>query len=247
MTYHKTNIIYKPEVSSTNDYVREMLQKERPEEYTTILAGYQTKGKGQSQNSWESNADENILMTMVIFPHWVEITRQFSLSMAVALGIKDFLQEIIPGQPILIKWPNDIYVCERKIAGILINNEIMGSTFDNVLAGVGLNVNQTVFSKDIPNPVSLKMITGNTEDPVSLAKELTAKIIDRIEKLKADKGCIIDDYHKNLLGIGAWRNYIHLGKNIRAKITGVNQYGHLALDTEEGKITCDFKEIEFLF
>ena len=247
MTIKKAQIIYQPELSSTNEHAREMLQKARPEEYTTIIAGYQTNGRGQSNNNWESNAGENILMTMVIFPHWVEITRQFSLSMAVALGISDLLHEEIPTQDILIKWPNDIYIADRKIAGILINSEVMGSTFDNVLAGIGLNVNQTAFSRDIPNPTSLKLITGRTEDPVELAEKLAVRIIDRIELLKADKLKIISDYHKNLLGIGVWRDYIHLGKNISAKITGVNKFGHLELDTAKGRITCDLKEIEYLF
>ncbi len=241
-------IIKLKECSSTNAFAKELLKNEKPVEGTVIMASYQTAGKGQDSNSWESGAGENILMTMILYPDFLEISRQFKLSMVVALGISDFLKSLLPDHMIRIKWPNDIYIGDRKIAGILINNEIMGTQFKHVIAGIGINVNQTYFSSEIPNPVSLKLLTGKTKDVDKLALLLSENIFARYEHLRREgEQIIIHDYHSLLLGMGEWREYVYAAKNIRAKITGVNEFGKLMLETDGDMIECDMKEITYLF
>ena len=236
------------ECSSTNEFAKELLKNEQPVEGTVIQAAYQTAGKGQDSNSWESGAGENILMTMILYPDFLEISRQFKLSMVVALGISDFLKSFLPDHMIRIKWPNDIYIGDKKIAGILINNEVMGTQFKHVIAGIGINVNQTYFSREIPNPVSLKLLTGKTNDVDKLALQLSENLLARYEHLRREEEqIIIHDYHSLLLGMGEWREYVYGAKNIRAKITGVNEFGRLMLETDGDVIECDLKEIAYLF
>ena len=241
-------IIKLTETGSTNAFAKELLKNEQAVEGTVILASYQTAGKGQDSNSWESDAGENILMTMILYPDFLEISRQFRLSMAIALGISDFLKSLLPGHVIRIKWPNDIYIGDKKIGGILINNEVMGSQFKHAIAGIGINVNQTYFSREIPNPVSLKLLTGNTNDIDKLVLLLSENLLGRYEQLrKEEEYIIIHDYHALLLGMGEWKEYIYRNKKIRAKIKGVNEFGRLMLETDGALIECDLKEIAYLF
>jgi len=242
------NIIHLQEITSTNSYAKKLLKEQRPPEGTLIVADHQTEGKGQDGNSWESEAGKNILMTLVLYPTFIEISSQFRISMAVALGIIDFLSEILPDQRVLIKWPNDIYVGKGKIGGILINNEIMGDHFEHVIAGIGLNVNQLAFSSDIPNPVSLKTITGKEYSLKDMTLRLCDCVMRRYEQLKQESFSRIEaDYLKFLLGLNEWREYIYQGKTITARITGVNEFGRLILETDGAVIECDIKEIAYLF
>jgi BirA family biotin operon repressor/biotin-[acetyl-CoA-carboxylase] ligase len=242
------NILHHRELNSTNDYAKELLQHGRLPEGTVIVADYQTAGKGQDKNTWESEAGKNILVTMIFYPDFLDVSAQFNISISVALGIIDFLSEMLPGKELTIKWPNDIYVGREKIGGILINNEIMGKRFEHVIAGIGINVNQPKFSKEIPNPVSLSKITGKTYP----LHEITVRLCDcvriRYDQLRqASFEQLRNEYHENLLGMGEWREYIYLEKPVTAKIKGVNGFGKLMLETEDGQIECDLKELVYLF
>ncbi len=241
-------IIKLEETSSTNTFAKELLKHEQPVEGTVIQAAYQTAGKGQESNSWDSDPGENVLMTIILYPDFLEISRQFNLSMTIALGISDFLKSLLPAHVIRIKWPNDIYIGDKKIGGILINNEVMGTQFKHVIAGMGINVNQTVFSEEIPNPVSLKLLTGHTNDIDKLVLLLSENLLRRSAQLRREEEhLIIQDYHSLLLGMGEWKEYIYLNKKIRAKVTGVNEFGRLMLETDGDLIECDMKEITYLF
>ncbi|HSG68036.1 MAG TPA: biotin--[acetyl-CoA-carboxylase] ligase [Bacteroidales bacterium] len=248
MAPENPHIIFFKEITSTNDYARKLLASEKPEGGTVIQAGHQTAGKGHDGNSWESEAGRNILLSMIIYPGELEISRQFYLSMAAALGIADFLRDIIPDRKILIKWPNDIYVEDKKIGGILINNEIMGEHFEHAIVGIGLNVNQVKFSDDIPNPTSLSILTNKSHQIADLTIMLCGHLNSRFDQLTegAFEG-LEGDYLQNLLGLREWRTYIHNNRKIRAMITGVNAFGHLLLDAGDRKIECDLKEIAYLF
>ncbi len=246
--YTNCNIIHISEVSSTNSYAKEMLQHKRPVEGTVVLADHQTSGKGQDKNTWESEPGKNILMTMIFYPDFLDVADQFSISMSVALGIIDFLKILLPEEDIYIKWPNDVYIGREKIGGILINNEIMGSHFEHVIAGIGVNVNQESFSDDIPNPVSIMKLTGKTYELEDEALRLCECLMSRYEQLKqVSFDHLRAEYHQNLLGMTEWREYEYQGKQISAKITGVSGFGRLLLETEEGLIECDLKEIAYLF
>jgi len=247
MTLKNYNIIRLREVESTNSYAKKLLQDGKPDEGSMIIADFQTAGKGQDKNSWESEAGKNILASLILYPDFLYVAMQFSLSMSISLGIIDFLEEYLPDEDIHIKWPNDIYARNKKIGGILIQNEVMGNSFQHSIAGIGLNVNQAQFQSDPPNPVSLSMITGKTYSLLEASERLHACLMKRYQQLKL---ILFDqlraEYHDKLLGMQEWRKYTYLGKQIKAKITGITEFGRLLLETESGKIECDLKEIAFI-
>ena len=141
---------------STNSLIKEMLAKgEWPEGEEFVYAGYQTAGRGQTGNGWESEADKNLLCS-ILLPADKNL---YFLNIAVSVAVIRLL-----GEPFTIKWPNDIYYRDKKISGILLENAIVGSEIKYSIAGIGLNVNQTKFISDAPNPVSLKQITGKEYD-----------------------------------------------------------------------------------
>ena len=132
----------------------------------TIRAGFQTAGRGQAGNGWESEADRNLLFSTLIRPDNLPATAQFRLSMAVSLALYRTVAAILPAgvaDALALKWPNDLYWHDRKLAGILIENIIQGPNISRSIAGIGLNVNQTAFTA-APNPLSLTQITGETYD-----------------------------------------------------------------------------------
>lgn len=248
MTIHKAHIIHFHELDSTNAYAKKLLEEEHPLEGTIISTDFQTSGKGQESNAWESESGKNILMTMILYPQFVNVADQFSLSMVIALGIIDFLKPLLPDIPLHIKWPNDIYANNKKIGGILINNEVMGEEFVHVIAGIGINLNQTVFPHDIPNPTSLSLLRGKEYSVRKETLRLCDSVMGRYHQLRAYESALISShYHERLLGRDEWRKYVYLGKNIDARIIGVNEYGNLILETDNGKIVCDLKEIRFKF
>ncbi|WP_301748249.1 biotin--[acetyl-CoA-carboxylase] ligase [uncultured Duncaniella sp.] len=125
---------------------------------TAVMARVQTAGRGQRGNSWEAEPGMNITLSLLLRPEGLEPARQFIISQAVSLAIVEMLDNFIGADAVSIKWPNDIYVNDSKIAGILIENVISGSAISRSIVGVGLNVNQTEFLSDAPNPVSLKQL-----------------------------------------------------------------------------------------
>ena len=157
--------MYVEKTHSTNTLLREMVGKGNPPEF--IYTGYQTAGRGQAGNSWESEPNKNLLCS-ILLPARKEL---FELNIAVAVAVQRML-----GTDFTIKWPNDIYWQDKKIAGILIENTIIGSEVKYSIAGIGLNVNQTEWHSDAPNPVSLKQITGQTYDIHALMQQLFEQV-----------------------------------------------------------------------
>jgi len=145
------NIITVESVASTNSYLKELAHSRTLDEGTVIVTRNQTAGKGQQGNAWESEAGKNITCSILLYPSFLPVQHFFLLSEVISLGVKETLDAYTDG--ITIKWPNDIYYCERKIAGILIENEITGSNISMSVAGIGVNVNQEQFLSDAPNPV----------------------------------------------------------------------------------------------
>ena len=151
------NFIHLPSVGSTNsEMLRRLEAKEVLEEGTVIWTTRQTAGRGQVGNSWESEADKNISFSMLFHPTWLSPAKQFVLSEIAALGIAETLEDYFPG--FSIKWPNDIYHDDRKIAGMLIENRIIGTHLQDSVIGIGVNINQMEFSSSAPNPVSLRQL-----------------------------------------------------------------------------------------
>ena len=154
-----SNLLFFENLPSTNTHAADLLKKNNLPEGTIVYTNYQSAGRGYSGNRWESEDGKNLLISIVLFPSFIKPEDQFYISMAVSLGICDFLKRYIPDCS--IKWPNDIYVNNDKIAGILIESSITGNKIEYTIAGIGLNINQEKFISDAPNPVSLRIVYRN--------------------------------------------------------------------------------------
>jgi len=176
-------------VDSTNKYAMTLLK----EAFLTdrqivakhglaIFAHEQTGGKGQMNKKWLSEKGMNMAMSLIINPYPITLTEQFNLSVCAALSVHDFFSRFAVDET-KIKWPNDLYWRDRKAGGILIENIVQtNGNWQWAVIGIGININQTIFSPDLLNPVSLKQITGKDLEPVELSKEL-CKIFDNYFQL----------------------------------------------------------------
>ena len=244
----KTNIIRLSQVDSTNNHAVGLLNRTRPEEGTVIVTDNQTMGKGLDSNRWESEPGKNLTFSLIIYPKFAA-DRQFVLNKAVSLGICSFLQAELPRQSVSIKWPNDIYIGDKKACGILIQNSVLGNRFDYVIVGIGLNVNQTVFVSDAPNPVSMKIATGKDYNLDILLDKLLDSVYIQYDRIKPETSSRIEtEYHMALYRSMEWHEYIVRNRGIIARITGTNNYGQLMLEAESGEaLVCDLKEVKFVF
>ena len=240
------NFIFLNEVDSTNNYANQLVLTKAAEEGTVVLARYQNSGKGQKGNSWESEAGKNLLASFILCPVFLKAAEQFYVSKIISLSIAEVLQA--KTKDISIKWPNDIYAGNRKIAGILIENSVLGQNIETSITGIGLNLNQEVFVSGAPNPVSLKQLTGKDHEIQQFADDLFVVIEKWYGKLKSFKFSEIDTiYHQSLFRMKEWANYSAEGKTFEARIIGTGSFGQLQLEHPDGKITEHFfKEVEFV-
>lgn len=239
-------IIKLTSVDSTNNYATAHLSKNNWKEGTVVVSGEQTNGRGQINNCWESEPDQNILMSIVLYPEFLPVHLQFMISKIVTIGICKTLLVLV--DDVLVKWPNDIYAGDRKVAGILIENAIMGNTLYSSVAGIGLNVNQAVFESDAPNPVSLYQLSGNKTDINELVNELLKNIDHWYLKLKQGLFEEIDRaYLQHLYRKDEMADYKDNTGLFRGVLKGVNEIGQLIIQPETGGLRCyHFKEVEFI-
>lgn len=236
------------ETDSTNFEAERLLAKSHPAEGTVILADFQRSGKGLGTNRWESNRSENILMSMILYPEFLPAEDQFMLNKATSLSVAACVQQLLPDTAVHIKWPNDIYAGYGKIAGILIKNTISGLILSKAIVGIGLNVNQRKFSSGIPNPVSMAGIAGRDFQREEVVRVLMNEL-DRHYALlkKQDDETLNRDYLKKLLNYNRQALYNDGGQNFTGIIRGVDQFGHLKLETANGMKVYAMKEINHIF
>lgn len=233
------------QANSTNSCLHDFFRKGTPAAFTTVLANYQTAGRGQRGNSWESEEGRNLLFSFVLFPDFLEARRQFLLSQIIALSIKEVLDTYTDG--ITIKWPNDIYWQERKICGMLIENELQGNYICQTIAGVGININQQKFYSSAPNPVSLWQITHKDYDCI----ELLAQVMKRVQEyytwlLRGNAAMISARYQDALFRKKGMYPYTDNYGKFLAEIVRVEPEGSLILRDSSGKERkYTFKEIQY--
>lgn len=184
-------------VDSTNNYAMGRIHEGLASDGMICLARHQWAGKGQRGKAWLSEPGQNLSMSLVIVPSSLIISQQFLFSAAVALGILDLVQRI-ENKNWTIKWPNDIYWDDRKAAGILIESVIQGKNWPWAVVGIGMNLNQDSFPEEIPNPVSLKQITGKHYEPKEVAREMVPSVQNRISMLRKDSYRILLDVNESL-------------------------------------------------
>ena len=240
------NIIKIESCASTNTFLKDLSDKQELEEGTLVVTDKQVAGKGQAGNYWEAEPNNNITLSMVLYPDFLSIQKHFLLSEAIALGIKDALSKYT--REIVVKWPNDIYYKNQKLGGILIENDIMGQTISRSIVGIGININQEVFRPETPNPVSLKQITSKEIDLDVLPKQLYYSIFARYEQLKeGNTSTITADYHKTLYRKEGFHSFKDKNHSFLAEIESVGDNGFLYLRSDEGDLRCyAFKEVSFL-
>ena len=240
------NIIYLDEVKSTNLYLHELLRKDDCEEGTCVRAGFQTAGRGQQGNFWESEAGKNLTCSLVLYPDFLSIMEQFIISQMVSLAIKEVLDQYT--ENISVKWPNDIYWKEKKIVGILIENSVMGANIEHSIIGIGLNLNQDEFVSDAPNPVSLKQITGREFEINCILHELLNAIYTLYLKLlRGGDEEIRSRYFESLYRKDGYFPFAdETNGRFLARIVEVQPTGRISLQTEQGEIReYYFKEVAF--
>jgi BirA family biotin operon repressor/biotin-[acetyl-CoA-carboxylase] ligase len=242
------NLIEKKSLESTNNYAKEILSKDFLPEGSMILTRIQKNGRGTGDNKWESEAGKNLTVSFVLYPLFLQIKDQFVLNMSISLAVYDFVKGYIPNNEVKIRWPNDIYIDDKKVAGLLIENSIQGSEFCQSIAGIGININQETFISNALNPISLKNITKNDHDIAGCVDRLFLCVAKRYTMLENELfEAIRSDYIEALYRFNDFSEYIYNNRKISAKITGISEIGMLQLLTCEDKyIECDFKQISFV-
>jgi BirA family transcriptional regulator, biotin operon repressor / biotin---[acetyl-CoA-carboxylase] ligase len=238
--------IFIEKVSSTNTHSTFLLRKGKVQEGTIVHTNFQTAGRGQPGNTWESQYGKNLLFSIILYPVNIMAEKQFIISKMISLGICDYLSGIIPD--VKIKWPNDIYVRSDKIAGILIENSIIKNEIENTVAGIGLNVNQDKFSKGAPNATSVKKLTGRELDLEVCLTEISKSIDLRYKQMLHEKNSLIDeDYLSSLYRFGEFHEFSDSNGIFDGKIIAVTGTGRLQIEDRRGRIyEYGFKEVNFL-
>ena len=251
MVWNNESIIRLATVDSTNRYMRdnasELWSKHGASGFVVVTAGHQTAGRGQRGNTWNSNAGENLLFSILVRPgETLEVSKQFLLSQAVALSIHDAMK--CHGIDTQLKWPNDIYAGSRKLAGILLELDYSGAFVEQAIIGIGLNVNQEEFPPMDRTPVSMKMLRKRD----FTLDDVLATILDLFEHYYTELrfghcDAIAAEYCRLLLGIDEQRTFIDRNGRFGAVIQGVESDGRLLLLRNDGSTgRYAFKEVEMV-
>lgn len=237
------------ETASTNDYLAQLCKKNKAKEFYTVVAESQTNGKGQRGNTWESESGKNLTFSIVLYPTALEAKKQFILSMLAALSCHEALSDYTDG--FSIKWPNDIYWKDKKIGGILIENELEGKYITQSIIGIGLNINQEVFHSDAPNPISLKQVIGTEVNLQEVLMKVVHAIVGGYRQLENNfdvtQHAISRLYHKYLYRRQGLFPYRDAQGDFWAEYQEVEPDGHLILKDEQGTLRrYAFKEVSFM-
>lgn len=247
---------------STNTYLRELLSKSPDSEaFTVITAHDQTAGRGQKGNHWESNRGENITLSMLIRPD-MRGASTFDLSIVAALAARTIIGKALEERAeVEVKWPNDILVSERKIAGILIENEFAGSDLECCIIGVGLNIGQEHFRPYQPTATSVvleRRVLGLIPTPMKLTEWLSClteafvrEVELRLRQMSDDVDSLRVEYHRHLYRMEqAGCSYRTVGgRTFRGTLLGVEPCGILRIkdDNTREVYRFAFKEVQFVF
>lgn len=231
------------ELSSTNEYLKDLCIKRPQNEGLTVTTEYQTLGRGQIGNSWESESGLNLLVSVLLRPNFLSPDRQFHLNMSVCLAICDSLNDISPG--FQIKWPNDILYDGKKVAGILIENSMTNTKLESSIIGFGINVNQIKFPKKL-SATSLQKILGNPIDRSFLLRNILKKMEVRYLKLKVGTGKLYSDYYNSMFGYLQTVSILYKEERRQIQILGVEPSGKLITTLDGKKKKFDFKEMSFM-
>jgi len=245
--FSEFRLIRLDEVESTNNYATSLLASEKVEEGTVILTFRQTHGRGYSKNVWESEDFKNLTFSLILLPRFLPASDQFLISQAVSLGLADFLQSKTDG--VSIKWPNDLLIDNKKVAGILIENIVSGLNLYTSVIGIGININQTLFNGHLPHATSLSLVTGRQYPLTETLNLIIGEIMKWYKLLKEDHaGTIQKTYLDHLFRIGEKSGFLREDQVFEAQIMGIDEYGQLLLKDSSGKTEAyPFKSVEMIY
>ena len=245
LPFQTNHVHYLPSCHSTNEVAQDLLQTDVAEG-TVVITDDQFAGKGQAGNQWWSFQGKNLTFSLILRPTFLLPNEQFLITVMLSLAIKDALEEILPGE-IKIKWPNDIFFNNKKIAGLLIENVLRGNNFDSCVAGIGLNVNQTEFPTDI-NATSTRLASNQEIDLNLMLNSLMKSISEYYLKLKENKGKMLQaSYQQCLLGLGEERRFKAAGDEFDGIIEGTDEFGRLRVSKGSEILVFQHKEVQMLF
>jgi BirA family transcriptional regulator, biotin operon repressor / biotin---[acetyl-CoA-carboxylase] ligase len=246
MTFRNATVIELDHVDSTNNYAANLLRLSSPPEGTVITARFQTQGKGQRGNEWQSEVGSNVLMSLVCYPSRLPAHDHFYLTKLTALAVAEWVEDHVHRE-VYIKWPNDIIVADKKIAGILIESQTNGTFLSAAILGIGLNVNQTGF--DGLNATSLAVMHPAKWQVGEVVSGLQNYIEKYYLKLVSGQFSFIDqEYRARLYKLGQTALYSTQAGSFSATLIGVDPSGKMILRREDGaEARFDLKEIAMIY
>jgi len=238
------NQVFVPQCHSTNSLATELMRNKEMSEGMIIITDDQTAGRGQRGNTWEAEPAKNLTFSVILKPTFLAAKEQFYLTIVVSLALREFLKTRLSSE-VKIKWPNDILVATKKICGILIENSLSVDSIQHTVVGIGLNVNQDLFSID--GPTSMKLIAGRD---FSLARELNL-LLEKLEgyylQLRSgNKELLKHEYLNHLYWLGEPHEFRSNEEQFIGVITGVEENGRLTLLRDGKEISTELKEISFV-
>ncbi|MBC7384174.1 MAG: biotin--[acetyl-CoA-carboxylase] ligase [Bacteroidia bacterium] len=236
--------VFLTETTSTNDSLKLLFTNESLPDGTVMYTDFQVSGRGQQQTVWESESCKNLLMSVLLLPVFLQADEQLWLNVCICLALRETVEEL-SGIAAFIKWPNDIYCADKKIAGILIENVLQGNKIKYTIIGLGLNVNQNSFITN--KAISLALLCNKQLDVNVVRKTVCKKLSYFYTKLKAKQwSSLWSLYHQYLYGRGNQAYFLWKGEKVEAQILGLDKLGRLHLLIMEEVRSFGNKEIEFL-
>ncbi len=237
------NLISVPECHSTNTSLQGLNDSSPLAEGTIFIAAHQSAGRGQRGNSWESAAGKNITFSVLLNPTFLPPAEQFKLNMAVSLGVTEGIQTLISA-PVLLKWPNDLWVNNRKLGGILIENQIRGQILSSSVIGIGINVNQLEFQS--PVATSLAAQVGREFELQMVLEAVVESLEGEYLRLRAGNPELKSRYLAKVYRMGESQRFLADGESFEGIIRDVDDSGRLCVDTMAGPRVFSFQQVKFV-
>ncbi len=238
----ENSIIWLEKTDSTNKFVKTLINNNAIKNGTIIAAKEQTNGKGQQNNIWQTEPNHNLTFSLYLEFN-IKAIHQFYISKIIALSIHEFISKKVNN--VTIKWPNDIYIDNKKVAGILIENTIQGENITKSIIGVGININQINFDKSIPNPISLKSITKKTYNLKNVLIEISHLINSKLMLIN-NFNTIDNLYNKLLYKLNTESSFTYNNNIFIGKILGTEQDGRIKIKTQNLIKRFGFHEIKYI-
>src|SRR5690349_20772388 len=249
------NLVFVPECPSTNTLALEISQQSPVKEGTVVITDHQTAGKGQRGNTWDTQPQLNLTFSLILKPDFLAVNKQFYLNIVICLALKDYLMAKI-SDTVYIKWPNDILVHEKKISGVLIENQLQGHAITNTVAGIGLNINQKNFP--VATATSLSLITGDHYDLGEELPLILGCIEARYLQARAEfsgshprggessRQSLLNLYLESLYRRHEKSLFAANGERFEGVIQDIDEWGKLRIQSEEGIKVFGVKEIRYI-